>query len=111
MSWNPKWNFILIFTWPQVSTFAHEGKATQALNNLIMELLWFKRKGIFFLPVTIIGWTILLAGVALAVYCFIDIDSRSHSVSDTLRNFFFSLLIIGAVYSLVAFFTSRYSKA
>ena len=72
-----------------------------------MNLPWFKRIGIFFLPTTFIGLTILIAGLAYAVYVFIDIDSRSHSVSDTLINFVFNLLVIGAIYSLIAFFTSR----
>jgi len=75
-----------------------------------MKLNWFKRAGIFFLPTSIAGWLILVAGIAFAVYSFIDIDSRSHSVSDTLINFVFMLLIIGAVYSLIAYFTSRKSK-
>jgi hypothetical protein len=75
-----------------------------------MELKWFKRNGIFFVPKSLVGWIILLAGVAYAVYTFIDIDSRSHSVSDTLINFVFSLLIIIAVYSLVGYLTSRSSK-
>jgi hypothetical protein len=72
-----------------------------------MNLPWFRRTGIFFIPVNLIGWIILLAGIAYAVYVFLDIDSRSHSVSDTLMNFVFNLLIIGAVYSLIAFLTSR----
>jgi hypothetical protein len=72
-----------------------------------MHLPWFKRAGIFFLPVTFAGWIILLAAIAYAVYVFIDIDSRSHSVSDTLINFVFSCLIIAAVYSLIAYFASR----
>ena len=72
-----------------------------------MNFPWFKRIGIFFLPKALVGWIILLVAIAYAVYQFIDIDSRSHSVSDTLINFFFMLLIIGAVYSLIAFFTSR----
>ncbi len=76
-----------------------------------MNLPWFKRIGIFFVPSNIIGWIILLAAIAYAVYVFIDIDSRSHSVSDTLINFVFNLLIIGAVYSLIAFFTSSTAKA
>lgn len=75
-----------------------------------MNLPWFKRFGIFFLPTTFIGWIILITGLAYSVYVFIDIDSRSHSVSDTLINFVFNLLIIGAVYSLIAFFTSRNTK-
>lgn len=72
-----------------------------------MNLPWFKRIGIIFIPKNFIGWIIMLAGIAYAVYTFIDIDSRSHSVSDTLINFIFNLLIIGAVYTLIAFLTSR----
>ena len=72
-----------------------------------MNLPWFKRYGIFFIPKNIIGFVILIAGLAYAVYTFIDIDSRSHSASDTLINFAYHLLIIGAVYSLIAFLTSR----
>ena len=75
-----------------------------------MNLPWFKRIGIFFIPAAIIGWLMLLGGVAFAVYDFIDIDSRSHSVSDTLINFVFNLLIIGAVYSLIAYLTSKSAK-
>jgi hypothetical protein len=72
-----------------------------------MNLPWFKRMGIFFLPITLIGWIIFVAGIAYAIYAFINIDGRSHSVSDTLINFVFNLLIISAVYSLIAFSTSR----
>jgi hypothetical protein len=71
-----------------------------------MKFPWFKRIGIFFIPASIAGWLIALAGLIYAVYTFIDIDSRSHSVSDTLINFVFSLLIIGAVYSLIGYFAS-----
>ena len=68
---------------------------------------WFNQKGIFFLPSAIVGWLIFLAAISYSVYTFIDIDSRSHSVSDTLINFFFNLFIIGAVYTMIAVFTSR----
>ena len=70
-----------------------------------MNLHWIKRIGIFFVPVSLMGWIVLLVGIAYAVFSFIDIDSRSHSVSDTLMNFVFKLLIIGAVYSLIGFMT------
>ncbi len=72
-----------------------------------MNLPWFKRFGIFFIPITFIGWLILSGGFCYAVYIFIDIDRKSHSVSDTLINFVFNVLIIAAVYSLIAYFTSR----
>lgn len=72
-----------------------------------MNFPWFKRVGLFFIPVSLAGGLILLAAIAYSVYLFIDIDSRSHSVSDTLINFVFNLLIIAAIYSLVAFLTGR----
>jgi membrane protein DedA with SNARE-associated domain len=75
-----------------------------------MKLNWFKRNGIIFLPISIIGWIILLIGFVYSIYTFIDIDSRSHSVSDTLINFVFRLLIVIAVYSLIAYLTSRSSE-
>jgi len=76
-----------------------------------MNLPWFKRIGIFFIPKSIIGWIMLLVGLIYAVYIFIDIDSRSHSVSDTLIKFVFNLIIIGAVYSLIAYLTSSTNKS
>jgi hypothetical protein len=72
-----------------------------------MKLNWFTRKGIFYLPVSAIGWVILVIAFSYAIYTFADIDSHSHSVSDTLINFVFNLLIIGLVYTLIAFFTEK----
>ena len=72
-----------------------------------MKFPWFKRVGIFYIPKTVIGWIIFLAGFAFAVYSFIDIDSRSHSNSDTLINFVFMLLIIGAVYTTIGYISDR----
>ena len=51
-----------------------------------MKLNWFTRKGIIYWPVSAIGWIILVLTIAYSVYTFIDIDSRSHSNSDTLIN-------------------------
>jgi len=72
-----------------------------------MELFpWFKRIGPVFLPATIPGWLILAASIAYTVYLFVDIDRRSHSVSDTLINFAFNAFIVLVIYSLVGFVTS-----
>jgi len=76
-----------------------------------MKLNWFKREGIFFIPTSVAGWMIFACAMVYAIYVFMDIDSRSHSVSDTLMNFVFSLLIIGAVYSFVAYLTSTQVKS
>jgi hypothetical protein len=70
-----------------------------------MKLNWFTRKGIIYWPASVIGWVILVIAAIYAIYTFIDIDSRSHSVSDTLINFVFNLLLIGVVYSVIAYFT------
>ncbi|MCG6915867.1 hypothetical protein LJE86_18335 [bacterium BMS3Abin03] len=71
-----------------------------------MNLRWFVRKGILFFPVSIIGWIISLASIVLCVYLFMDIDSRSHSASDTLINFVFMALLVAVVYSIIGYFTS-----
>ena len=72
-----------------------------------MKLPWFKRNGLFFIPISIIGWLIFSAGIGYSVYTFIAINNQGHSVSDILINFVFSLIIIGAIYSSIAYFTSR----
>lgn len=74
-----------------------------------MKLPWFKRYGILFLPIGLIGWLLLMGGILVAVYTFISIDSRSHSASDTLRPFFINLLIIFTVYSLIGFLSQKKS--
>jgi len=70
-----------------------------------MKLNWFTRKGIIYRPASIAGWVLLGIAAALAVYMFIDIDGRSHSVSDTMINFVFDLLLIGLIYTIIAYFT------
>jgi hypothetical protein len=70
----------------------------------------FRQFGIVFIPVSLVGWIILILGLVYAVYTFIKIDSTSHSVSDTLRPFFFNLVIIAVVYSLIAFLMTRNNK-
>ena len=75
-----------------------------------MKLNWFTRKGIIYLPASVIGWVILVLATAYAVYTFIDIDSHSHSVSDTLINFVFNALLIGLVYTIIAYFTEGVRK-
>ena len=72
-----------------------------------MKFPWFERIGVLFIPSRFIGWIIAIAALVFSVYKFIDIDSRSHSVSDTLMNFVFNLVLIGLVYSFIAYLTSR----
>jgi hypothetical protein len=72
-----------------------------------MKLTWFKQIGIFFVPVALIGWLLLLSALVYFVDVFFEIDTKSHSVSDTLMNFAFRLLIVGVLYSLIGYLTSR----
>ncbi len=68
---------------------------------------WFKRQGIFFIPISLVGWGILIAAVTWAVYTFIEIDRNSHSVSDTLISFMINCVMLVVVYSAIGFFTHR----
>lgn len=70
----------------------------------------FARRGIFFRPVHIVGWLILVLAVGLEIYGFLDIDSRSHSASDTIRNAVFLGVLVFIAYSLVAFLSLLVSK-
>jgi hypothetical protein len=75
-----------------------------------MNFPWFKRIGMFYIPRNLAGWFIMIAAIIFAVYRFIEIDSRSHSASDTLRPFIINLIIIFFAYTLIAFLTSSISK-
>jgi membrane protein DedA with SNARE-associated domain len=75
-----------------------------------MKKNWFKRRFITYVPVSLMGWLILLAILVYAVYTFIDIDSRSHSASDTIMNFAFNMLLVYIIYLIVGFLTSRQDK-
>ena len=72
-----------------------------------MNLPWFKLRGMVFLPASIIGWVISAIAIAGSVYLFIDIDRRSHSVSDTLITSVYNLIFISAAYTVIAFFTCK----
>jgi hypothetical protein len=72
-----------------------------------MKFSWFKRIGWFYIPITLQGWLILGMAIIYVIYSFIDIDSRSHSASDTLINWMFQVLMTGAVYTLLGYMLSR----
>lgn len=72
-----------------------------------MKLPWFKRIGIFFVPISIMGWLVFLGAIVYLIYAFIDIDGKSNSISDTLINFVFNALMVAAVYSILAYLTIR----
>ena len=75
-----------------------------------MRIRWFRKKGYFFLPYSVMGYIVLAIFIAVAVRLFISIDSRSHSVSDTLLNVLFNYVILAAVYHVIGYLTSPGSR-
>jgi hypothetical protein len=67
---------------------------------------WFVRKGIFFKPSSAIGWGLLALVLIYCVQAFIETNKHSHSVGDTLANWFFRVILVGVMYSIIAYFTS-----
>jgi len=71
---------------------------------------WFVRKGILFIPASMIGWLLSSVSFIYGIYVFFEIDRHSHSASDTLRNWFIRLLLIAAAYSIIGRLTSKELK-
>lgn len=67
---------------------------------------WFQRRGFFFVPVARPAWIIFTVIVAYLVFAFLKIDSRSHSISDTLMSWSMHVLVAGLVYTGIAYFTT-----
>ncbi len=76
-----------------------------------MKTPWFNRTKFGFFPASIIGWVLTLATAIYCIYLFFEIDSESHSVSDTLIKWFINVVIVNIFYSLLAFITSRKSNS
>lgn len=53
------------------------------------------------------GWVLLALSCAYLIRAFVDIYSRSHSGSDTLITWFFNILLVGLVYSIIGYFTEK----
>jgi len=53
-----------------------------------VQVSWFKRWGWVYRPVHPLGFTVSLAALAFVVQVFLAIDARSHSVTDTLYQFY-----------------------
>jgi hypothetical protein len=66
---------------------------------------WFKanKSGHGWYPASWKGWLMIFIYLVGLVYSFIQIDSRSHSVSDTLINFFPRFLILTALLTILTY--------
>jgi hypothetical protein len=49
---------------------------------------WFKPVGMVFVPSSVAGWVIAVLAIAFCAQVFVEIDSQSHSVTDTLYGVF-----------------------
>lgn len=49
-----------------------------------MKIVWFKRVGWLYLPISVPGAIIALSALAFCVQVFLAVDHKSHSVTDTL---------------------------
>ncbi len=49
---------------------------------------WFRPAGLLFFPVSIAGWLLSILAAAFCAKVFLVVDTRSHSVSDTLYGIF-----------------------
>lgn len=70
------------------------------------ELYWFKARGkrsVGWVPVTWQGWSVLALYVALLIHSYIQIDSTSHSTSDTLINFFPRFLLFTSLLTVITY--------
>ena len=75
-----------------------------------MKLIGFRRTGLVYKPISYFGWLLVILATIYSIFTFIQIDSHSHSVSDTLMNFVFNLIIIFIIYSLLSFLFSLIFK-
>ena len=74
-----------------------------------MKIELFKEWGLLYRPVTLVSWTTTLLAIAFCVHIFLFVDSRSHSVTDTLYGIFpYVVPTVLALY-LFALRTSRFS--
>ena len=49
---------------------------------------WFRPIGLVFMPVSVMGWLATVLAIAFCAQIFWFVDSRSHSVTDTLYGIF-----------------------
>lgn len=68
---------------------------------------WFTRRGIFFVPNSLVGWAFIVIAIGYSVYAFIEIDSRSGSVSDTLVSWIFNVVLVFAALYGVAWMSTK----
>lgn len=67
---------------------------------------WFKNTRLGLMPTGAVGWVITLAFIGILIIKFWLIDSASHSISDSIINFYPYILFYSAIYLILAYLTS-----
>lgn len=75
------------------------------LKSIMKVHYWFKanKNGWGWKPAHWLGWLVLVGYFAALVYSFIEIDSRTHSVSDTLINFVPQALVYTGILTVITY--------
>jgi hypothetical protein len=71
---------------------------------------WFKKMGLVYIPVSLVGTILMLLTIGFCVTVFIAVDRHSHSVTDTLYGIFPSFVSSFTVLFWVANNTSVESR-
>ena len=50
--------------------------------------IWFRELGLLYVPTSVFGWVLSVLTLAFCAHIFVFVDSRSHSVTDTLYGIF-----------------------
>jgi len=74
-------------------------------TKIMRERYWFRKQKhkAGWVPSSWEGWFVMILYLAALVYAFIEIDSKSHSVSDTLFSFVPKFLIFSALLFIIAY--------
>jgi len=75
-----------------------------------MNMIWFKRWGWFYRPVSWQGFVLVGVAVVFCMQVFVAADRRSHSVSDTFYGIFPYFVCCFLLLNWIATRTSRYGK-
>lgn len=67
---------------------------------------WFKNTKLGLMPTGAVGWVMTLAFIGILIIKFWLINSVSHSVSDSVINFYPYILFYSAIYLILAYLTS-----
>lgn len=73
----------------------------------MQELRWFREHGLFYVPISAAGALVTVLAAIFCVWIFVAVDSRSHSVSDTLIGVYPYILPTLLALYVIAMRTSR----